>query len=132
MADQRTATIDDSPRAPDAVETSSAPQSRPQPAATAESKPRTTRKPKPPEPKVTHDTRVLLIALAAGFPGVLVSMILLWGGDFTAKVEWTVTVFIVGVWLGCSYALRERVVFPLQTLSNLLAALREGDFSIRA
>ena len=27
---------------------------------------------------------------------------------------------------------RERVVLPLQTLSNLLAALRESDFSIRA
>src|SRR6476661_4635976 len=28
--------------------------------------------------------------------------------------------------------LRERVVRPLQTLSNMLAALREGDYSIRA
>ena len=28
-------------------------------------------------------------------------------------------------------AVRERVVFPLQTLSNLLGALREGDFSVR-
>ena len=28
--------------------------------------------------------------------------------------------------------MRERVVTPLQTLSNMLAALREGDFSIRA
>ena len=28
--------------------------------------------------------------------------------------------------------MRRRVVRPLQTLSNLLAALREGDFSIRA
>ena len=27
--------------------------------------------------------------------------------------------------------MRERVVFPLQTLSNLLAALREGDYSVR-
>jgi nitrogen fixation/metabolism regulation signal transduction histidine kinase len=28
-------------------------------------------------------------------------------------------------------AVRERVVFPLQTLANLLGALREGDFSVR-
>jgi PAS domain S-box-containing protein len=41
-------------------------------------------------------------------------------------------VFIVGIWLGCSFAARHRVVLPLQTLSNLLAALRERDFSIRA
>ena len=33
---------------------------------------------------------------------------------------------------GFAFALRERVVLPLQTLSNLLAALGEGDFSIRA
>src|SRR6185437_1185235 len=44
----------------------------------------------------------------------------------------TLTVFIVGVWAGCSFSVRNRVVLPLQTLSNLLAALRESDFSIRA
>jgi two-component system nitrogen regulation sensor histidine kinase NtrY len=37
----------------------------------------------------------------------------------------------VGAWLGFGLAVRERVVFPLQTLSNLLGALREGDFSVR-
>jgi nitrogen fixation/metabolism regulation signal transduction histidine kinase len=41
-------------------------------------------------------------------------------------------VVIVTVCLGFAFALRERVVLPLQTLSNLLAALGEGDFSIRA
>ena len=40
--------------------------------------------------------------------------------------------FVVGVWTGCSFSVRHRVVLPLQTLSNLLAALRESDFSIRA
>ena len=33
--------------------------------------------------------------------------------------------------VGFAFAVRERVVFPLQTLSNLLGALREGDFSVR-
>jgi nitrogen fixation/metabolism regulation signal transduction histidine kinase len=59
-------------------------------------------------------------------------MIMLWGGDYTPKVQWTLSVVIMGFWLGFSFALRERVVLPLQTLSNLLAALREGDYSIRA
>jgi nitrogen fixation/metabolism regulation signal transduction histidine kinase len=35
-------------------------------------------------------------------------------------------------WVGCAYAVRVKVRFPLQTLSNLLAAIREGDYSIRA
>ena len=47
-------------------------------------------------------------------------------------MQWTLTVVIVTVCLGFAFALRERVVLPLQTLSNLLAALGEGDFSIRA
>ena len=33
---------------------------------------------------------------------------------------------------GFALVLRERVVRPLQTLSNMLAALREGDYSLRA
>jgi len=80
---------------------------------------------------LSHDQRVLLMALAAGLPGAWVSLHLLWTGDYTTKVQWTLTVLIAGFWLGFAFALRERVVFPLQTLANLLAALREGDYSIR-
>ncbi|HEX8174895.1 MAG TPA: ATP-binding protein [Pyrinomonadaceae bacterium] len=72
------------------------------------------------------------MALGAGLPGVLISLILLWTGDYTTKVQLTFTLFIAAFWLGYSFALRERVVRPLQTISNLLAALREGDYSIRA
>jgi two-component system, NtrC family, nitrogen regulation sensor histidine kinase NtrY len=82
--------------------------------------------------RLRFDQRILLLALAAGFPAALVALILLWTGDYTPKVQWTLTVFIVGVWTGCSFSVRRRVVLPLQTLSNLLAALRESDFSIRA
>jgi nitrogen fixation/metabolism regulation signal transduction histidine kinase len=72
------------------------------------------------------------MALMAGLPGVLISLYLLWKGDYAAKEQWTLTVLIIGFWLGFAFALRERVVFPLQTLSNLLSALWEGDYSIRA
>ncbi|HXG67000.1 MAG TPA: ATP-binding protein [Blastocatellia bacterium] len=82
--------------------------------------------------KLPHDRNVFLMSLLAGLPAVIVAMILLWKGDFTPKVQWTLTVFIIGCWWGFSFAVRERVIFPLQTLSNLLSALREGDFSIRA
>src|SRR5690606_12880573 len=81
---------------------------------------------------LTHDRRVLLLALASGLPGTVIALALLWGGDFSGKVRWTLTLFIVALWWGVSFALRDRVVHPLQTLSNLLAALREEDFSIRA
>jgi two-component system, NtrC family, nitrogen regulation sensor histidine kinase NtrY len=82
--------------------------------------------------RFTFDQRILLLALAAGFPAALVALILLWTGDYTPKVQWTLSVVILGVWAGCSFSVRHRVVLPLQTLSNMLAALRESDFSIRA
>jgi nitrogen fixation/metabolism regulation signal transduction histidine kinase len=82
-------------------------------------------------PKLSHEGRIVWMAIAAGLPGSLVALLLLWTGEYTPKVQWTLTVLIVGLWFGFSLALRERVVFPLQTLSNLLAALREGDFSVR-
>jgi len=83
-------------------------------------------------PRYRHDRKILIMSLISGLPGVIVSLVFLWSGPYTAKVQWTLTVAIVGFWLGFSFAVREKVVFPLQTLSNLLAALREGDFSIRA
>jgi nitrogen fixation/metabolism regulation signal transduction histidine kinase len=72
------------------------------------------------------------MAFASALPGALISLIFLWTGDFTPKTQWTLTVIIVAFCLGFAFALRERVILPLQTLSNLLAALGEGDFSIRA
>jgi len=86
----------------------------------------------PREPRLSHDRRILLMALASALPGAAISLTFLWTGDYTPKVQWTLTVVIVTVCLGFAFALRERVVLPLQTLSNLLAALGEGDFSIRA
>ena len=86
----------------------------------------------PRPPRLSHDQRILLMALAAALPGTFISLIFLWTGPYTPKVQWTLTVLIVTFCLGFALALRERVVLPLQTLSNLLAALGEGDFSIRA
>jgi two-component system, NtrC family, nitrogen regulation sensor histidine kinase NtrY len=88
--------------------------------------------PPPRESRLSHDRRILLMALASALPGAAISLIFLWTGDYSPKVQWTLTVVIVTVCLGFAFALRERVVLPLQTLSNLLAALGEGDFSIRA
>jgi two-component system nitrogen regulation sensor histidine kinase NtrY len=72
------------------------------------------------------------MALAAGSPAVLTCMLVLWLGDYTPRVQWTLTAAIVGIWLGFCFALRERVASPLRTLANLLEAMREGDYSIRA
>jgi two-component system, NtrC family, nitrogen regulation sensor histidine kinase NtrY len=65
-------------------------------------------------------------------PGVALSMYLLWDNGASARLLWTVGLLLGGAWLATTMMLRERVIRPLQTLSNMLAALREGDYSIRA
>ena len=70
--------------------------------------------------------------MAAGLGSTAVAVILLWAGGYSPKVQWTLTVLMVLAWLSFAFSAQNRVIFPMRTLSNLLAALREGDFSIRA
>jgi two-component system, NtrC family, nitrogen regulation sensor histidine kinase NtrY len=79
-----------------------------------------------------YERRILLLALSAGLASTLVALILLWTGPYSSKLQWTITVVMIITWLSFAFSAQSRVVFPLRTLSNLLAALREGDFSIRA
>jgi len=82
--------------------------------------------------RIGHEARVALTAVIAGFPAVLIALVLLWTGGYSSKVIWTLTVLILVFWLGFSSAIRTKVALPLQTISNVLASLREGDFSLRA
>lgn len=82
--------------------------------------------------RLGHDRRVLLLGLLIGLPGVATALVLLWLGAFSQTLRWTLSVLLVGGWVGLTVALREQVVRPLGTLANMLSALREGDFSIRA
>jgi two-component system nitrogen regulation sensor histidine kinase NtrY len=75
--------------------------------------------------------RVTALALAAGIPGVALCAFLLWFDGYSGRVQWTVDLLLVFFWLAISANLKNRVVRPLQTLSNILAAIREGDYSIR-
>ncbi len=79
-----------------------------------------------------YERRILLLALCAGLASTVVALILLWSGGYSSKLQWTLTVLMILTWLSFAFTAQSRVVFPLRTLSNLLAALREGDFSIRA
>jgi len=81
---------------------------------------------------LSYERRILLQALSAGLVSMLIALILLWTGDYSSKLRWTLTILMVIAWLSFAFSAQNRVVFSMRTLSNLLAALREGDFSIRA
>jgi len=82
--------------------------------------------------RLAYERRIQLLALGAGLPGSLLALILVWTGNFSSGSAWTITFFLVVFWLGFGYSVKNRVVYSLQTLSNLLAALREEDYSLRA
>jgi nitrogen fixation/metabolism regulation signal transduction histidine kinase len=75
---------------------------------------------------------VFLLALAAGLPGAVAAGILLWLSDYALSFKLIAWIVVAALWILVATAVRSHVVRPLQTIANLLAALREGDFSIRA
>ncbi len=87
-----------------------------------------------PRRPLSHDQQIFLYTLLGGVPAVIVAMYWLWLSDSAPqpRTQWTLTLLIVGFWLGYGTSVRMRVIRPLQTVANLLSALREGDFSIRA
>jgi len=82
--------------------------------------------------RLTHEQEILAYCLAGGLPAVVFALVWACSGDRLPEVRWSVAFLVVGSWLGFALAMRERVTRPLQTMSNLLLALREGDFSFRA
>src|SRR5216110_354373 len=82
--------------------------------------------------RISHEDRLTWLTIGAVAPAALVALCLLWFGDYSAKVQWTITLVISGFAFGYIVSVREHAIRPWQTVTNLLAALREGDYSIRA
>ena len=72
--------------------------------------------------RLKFEGRITLLSLAAGFPAVGLCAVLLWYDGYSAQIQWTVDLLLVLLWLGISFNLKTRIIRPLQTLSNILAA----------
>jgi nitrogen fixation/metabolism regulation signal transduction histidine kinase len=81
---------------------------------------------------LTYHRRIRLLALLAGAPAVLVSILLLAYGDFAWWTRGALVALVAGWWIGLVLVLRNLIDRPLRTVTNVVAALREDDFSIRA
>ena len=81
--------------------------------------------------RLNFEHRVTILAVAAGLPAVGLCAFLLWWDGYSGRTQWTLDLLLVVAWLGIAFNLKQRIVRPLQTLSNILAAIREGDYSIR-
>lgn len=82
--------------------------------------------------RLSYDTRVTLLALGGGAPALLIALVALSRADFDPGLRTMIALVAVAAWLIGAAAVRERAVRSVQTLSNLVAAVREGDTSVRA
>jgi two-component system nitrogen regulation sensor histidine kinase NtrY len=79
----------------------------------------------------TYDARIFAAAFAVATPAAaLLAVVLIWG-PLSAGLLTTLLCAAALLTLWLAVRLRNRVIYPLYTLSNLLEALREGDFSLR-
>lgn len=77
------------------------------------------------------ERRLLLDALLVATPGLALAGLLLWLRGELDALAWLGIALALLATLVLAVQLRNRVVFRLYTLSNLLQALREGDYSLR-
>jgi len=82
--------------------------------------------------RLLYERRVSLYSLFVALPGILISGVLIWFQPWL--IESKIALFVVEViaWWLLAMALHEQTVRPLQTLANVVAALREEDYSFRA
>lgn len=80
---------------------------------------------------LTYDKFVLLLAALLALPSTAVALILLFSASYSREIRWSLVLMLFIAWLVGGSVLRAQVIRPLQTLSNMVASIREGDFSFR-
>lgn len=76
-------------------------------------------------------TRIYLLVLLAAGPAWLTAVVFLWFWDTAPAGRISLFILITGTLLIGAVSVLRRVVRPLQSLANMLEALREGDYSMR-
>jgi len=89
---------------------------------------------KPPKKRVRllYERRVSLYALLVALPGLATGGIFLWLQPWTLEAKCALSFAVLFVWWLLAMALQEQATRPLQTLANVISALREEDYSFRA
>src|SRR5262249_22253071 len=82
--------------------------------------------------RTRFERRVIAFTLLLVFPGLLVTAILLYLLPWTTESKIALFVTEVFVCLLLALAQHEHIIRPLQTLANVVGALREEDYSFRA
>jgi two-component system nitrogen regulation sensor histidine kinase NtrY len=79
-----------------------------------------------------YERRINLFSLLVALPGMIVGAILIWLQPWSGESKWALLLAELFAWWLLAMALQEQTTRPLQTLANVIAALREEDYSFRA
>ena len=82
--------------------------------------------------RAPFERRVMRLSLLLVVPGLLISSILIWLEPWALESKLILIAVELIACLIIAASLREHVVRPLQTLANVVGALREEDYSFRA
>ena len=61
----------------------------------------------------------------------ILGLTLLWISDLPAFTRWTLTILLLVTWTALAVVVKRRAVYSLRTISSLLEALRQEDYSLR-
>ena len=82
--------------------------------------------------RVRLEHRLAGLALVSALPALVLAVVLLPRSTLSPAARWVVAAVLIACWAGGAIALRLAVVRPLRTLANMIGALREGDYTMRA
>jgi nitrogen fixation/metabolism regulation signal transduction histidine kinase len=80
---------------------------------------------------IAFQNRLALIALGSGLPATVIAVWFAWRYGPSPELRVIFVVLLLVFWVGCALAVRTRLIFPLQTLANLIEAVRCGDYTLR-
>src|ERR1700693_4026082 len=92
----------------------------------------TLRKPPRKRVRLLYERRISLFSLFVALPGMFLSGVFIWMQAWSVESRFALIFVELFTWWVLALALHEQTVRPLQTLANVIAALREEDYSFRA
>lgn len=82
--------------------------------------------------RLLYEHRISLYSFLVALPGFIVGTVLVWMQPWSMESRLTLFGVELLIWWLLAAALQEQTTRPLQTLANVIASLREEDYSFRA
>ena len=82
--------------------------------------------------RLLYEHRINLYCFLVALPGLLVSIVLVWMQPWSLESRLALIGLELFIWWLLALALQDQTTRPLQTLANVIGALREEDYSFRA